>query len=85
VGYLRYDTDAELDLLNQIWVLQSLIGDHFYPQQKLISKVRDGAKITKRYDCAQTPTPGPSPTPPSRLWRLGSGNGSGRGPASKAL
>ena len=55
VGYLRYDTDAELELLNKIWVLQSLIGNHFYPQQKLISKVRDGAKITKRYDPAQTP------------------------------
>jgi hypothetical protein len=55
VGYLRYDTDAELDLLNKIWTLQSLIGNHFYPQQKLISKVRDGAKITKRYDRAQTP------------------------------
>ena len=55
VGYLRYDTDAELDLLNRIWVLQSLIGNHFYPQQKLISKVRDGAKVTKRYDRARTP------------------------------
>lgn len=55
VGYLRYDTDAEQDLLNQIWTLQSLIGNHFYPQQKLISKVRDGAKVTKRYDLAQTP------------------------------
>jgi hypothetical protein len=55
VGYLRYDTDAELELLNQIWVLQSLIGNHFYPQQKLISKVRDGAKITKKYDRARTP------------------------------
>jgi hypothetical protein len=55
VGYLRYDTDGELDLLNQIWTLQSLIGNHFYPQQKLISKVRDGAKVTKRYDRAQTP------------------------------
>jgi hypothetical protein len=55
VGYLRYDTQAELDLLNQIWVLQSLIGNHFYPQQKLISKVRDGAKVTKRYDRARTP------------------------------
>lgn len=55
VGYLRYDTDAELELLNRIWVLQSLIGNHFCPQQKLISKVRDGAKITKKYDRAQTP------------------------------
>ena len=55
VGYLRYDTPGELDLLNKIWALQSLIGNHFYPQQKLISKVRDGAKITKKYDRARTP------------------------------
>src|SRR6266536_2107280 len=55
VGYLRYDTEAELLLLNRIWVLQSLLGNHFYPQQKLTSKVRDGAKITKRYDSAQAP------------------------------
>jgi len=55
VGYLRYDTPAERDLLNQIWALQSLIGNHFYPQQKLISKVRHGAKVTKRYDRPQTP------------------------------
>src|SRR5450631_467417 len=54
VGYLRYDTQAELELLNKIWVLQSLIGNHFYPQQKLISKIRDGAKISKKYDRAQT-------------------------------
>jgi hypothetical protein len=32
VGYLRYDTEAELLLLNKIWALQSLIGNHFYPQ-----------------------------------------------------
>jgi hypothetical protein len=55
VGYLRYDTAAEQRLLNQIWTLQSLIGNHFYPQQKLVSKVRDGAKVTKRYDTAATP------------------------------
>ena len=58
VGYLRYDTPAERELLNRIWVLQSLIGNHFYPQQKLLSKIRDGAKISKRYDTAATPTPG---------------------------
>jgi hypothetical protein len=55
VGYLRYDTAAEQTLLNQIWVLQSLLGNHFYPQQKLVGKVRDGAKVTKRYDTAATP------------------------------
>ncbi len=55
VGYLRYDTAGELALLNKIWALQSMLGNHFYPQQKLISKVRDGAKITKKYDKATTP------------------------------
>ena len=55
VGYLRYDTPGELLLLNKIWALQTLIGNHFYAQQKLISKVRDGAKISKKYDIAATP------------------------------
>ena len=30
-----------------------MIGNHFYPQQKLVSKVRDGAKVTKKYDTAK--------------------------------
>lgn len=55
VGYHRYDTAAELRLLNQIWVLQSQITNYFLPQQKLVSKVRDGAKITKKYDLPTTP------------------------------
>jgi hypothetical protein len=55
VGYHRYDTAAELLLLNKIWLLQSQITNFFLPQQKLISKVRDGAKVTKRYDVASTP------------------------------
>jgi hypothetical protein len=55
VGYHRYDTAAELALLNQIWILQSLMSNYFYPQQKLISKVRDGAKVVKKYDRATTP------------------------------
>lgn len=55
VGYHRYDTEAELLLLNRIWVLQSRLANFFCPQQQLISKVRDGAKVTKRYDTATTP------------------------------
>jgi len=55
VGYHRYDTAAELALLNEIWVLQSQMTNYFLPQQKLISKVRDGAKVTKKYDKATTP------------------------------
>ncbi len=55
VGYHRYDTAAELLLLNKIWVLQSKMTNYFLPQQKLVSKVRDGAKITKKYDMPSTP------------------------------
>jgi hypothetical protein len=55
VGYLRYDTTPELLLLNRIWKLQSLMTNFFYPQQKLASKVRTGAKVTKTYDRPRTP------------------------------
>jgi hypothetical protein len=55
VGYHRYDTAGELELLNRIWALQRLLTNHFAPQQKLIAKVRTGAKISKKYDPPATP------------------------------
>jgi len=55
VDYHRYDTSAELVLLNKIWVLQSQMSNYFSAQQKLISRVRDGSKVTKKYDTATTP------------------------------
>ena len=55
VGYHRYDTAAELLLLNEIWQLQSKLTNYFYPQQKLVSKVRAGAKVSKKHDKATTP------------------------------
>jgi hypothetical protein len=55
VGYHRYDTAAEVLLLNEIWQFQSKLTNYFYPQQKLISKIRDGAKVSKKYDTAATP------------------------------
>ena len=55
VGYHRYDTTAELLLLNKIWKLQSQLTNYFYPQQKLVSKTRVGAKVSKKYDRATTP------------------------------
>jgi hypothetical protein len=54
IGYHRYDTAPELLLLNEIWNLQSQLTNYFYPQQKLISKVRDGAKVSKKHDTAAT-------------------------------
>lgn len=54
VGYHRYDTEQELLLLNEIYALLRLQINFFSPHQKLVSKVRDGAKVTKRYDTART-------------------------------
>ncbi len=55
VGYHRYDTGAELELLNGIYALLRLQTNFFSPQQKLVEKHRHGAKVTKRYDIAKTP------------------------------
>ncbi len=55
VGYYRYDTTAELEKLNEIWELDADFANYFLPQQKLIFKQRNGAKVTKRHDTATTP------------------------------
>ena len=55
VGYLRHDTAEELAMLNELYDHLGLHVNFFQPQMKLISKVRHGAKVTKRYDIARTP------------------------------
>jgi hypothetical protein len=55
VGYARYDTPAELDILNQLYAVLRLYVNFFQPQMKLVSKTRRGAKVTKRLDQARTP------------------------------
>ncbi len=65
VGYFRYDTRRELDLLNQLWPLSSLQVNLFLPQQKLATKTRTGAVVRKTYDTAATPRSGCSPTTPT--------------------
>jgi hypothetical protein len=55
VGYLRFDTDKELFVLNQIWALDMGYTNYLLAQQKLVFKQRTGSKVTKRYDRAATP------------------------------
>jgi hypothetical protein len=55
VGYLRFDTEAELTVLNRIWELDRIYTNYLLAQQKLLSKQRHGAKVTKKYDRAMTP------------------------------
>ena len=54
-GYFRYDTPTEERLLNQMWAHQDVLFNLFNAQQKLVSKTRTGAKVTKRHDTARTP------------------------------
>lgn len=55
VGYRRYDTERELQLLNTLYDSLRLLVNFFHPSMKLISKSRDGAKVKKRYDTPKTP------------------------------
>jgi hypothetical protein len=55
VGYLRYDRDEQLDLLNDLYEYLSPYTNYFQPVLKLVNKERIGAKVKKTYDLAQTP------------------------------
>jgi hypothetical protein len=55
VGYYRYDTAEQLDLLNSLYVLLHFYGNFFLPTMKLKEKVRVGSKVKRIYDDPQTP------------------------------
>lgn len=55
VGYARYDTPAELEVLNELYAVLRLYVNFFQPQMRLVSKTRRGATVTKRFDVARTP------------------------------
>lgn len=56
VGYHRYDTGGEVELLNKLYDIEDLISNFFIPSQKLVEKVKDerGRVVKKRYDKAKT-------------------------------
>jgi len=55
VGYQRYSSRAAFDLLLKLYPLLNLQMNFFRPVRKLVSKERQGAKVTKRYDEPRTP------------------------------
>lgn len=55
VGYDRYDTECAVAWLNQIYSVLDTYANLFLPTMKLVAKSREGAKIRKRFDQAQTP------------------------------
>jgi len=55
IGYGRFETQAECDLLNMIYDYVRLINNFFMPSQKLESKTRDGGRVVRKLDKPQTP------------------------------
>jgi transposase InsO family protein len=55
VGYYRYDTPEQLDLLNRLYALLHYYVNFFLPVMKLIEKVRTGSKVKRVFDYPQTP------------------------------
>ena len=55
VGYYRYDTPQQLDLLNRLYAVMHFYVNFFLPVTKLTEKSRVGSKVKKRYDDPQTP------------------------------
>ncbi len=55
VGYGRFDTEEQLQLLNELYSQLRLYSNFFLPTMKLQAKERIGSRVKKRYDKAQTP------------------------------
>lgn len=55
VGYARYDSLAQQQLLNMLYGYLRLYINYFQPVMKLLRKERTGAKVKKTYDHPQTP------------------------------
>lgn len=55
LGYARYDTEEQLEIIREILKLVELYVNFFQPVMKLKSKKRLGSKVKKKYDKAKTP------------------------------
>ena len=56
VGYLRYDAQEELDIINDLYRKElRLYKNFFQPTIKLVQKIRVKGKIRRKYDQAKTP------------------------------
>ena len=57
VGYHRYETQEQVELLNRLFEIEDLISNFFLPSQKLVEKVVDdkGRVIRRKHERAKTP------------------------------
>jgi hypothetical protein len=54
IGYGRFDTDGELEILNQAYDSLRMSVNYFLPSVKLLQKTRKGSKVVKKYDDPKT-------------------------------
>ncbi len=55
IGYDRYEGSAACEKLGELYGVLRLYQNYFQPSMKLSSKKRAGAKVSKKYEPAQTP------------------------------
>jgi hypothetical protein len=55
IGFARFEGQAAVDILNEIYDNLRLLNNFFMPSSKLVSKTRDGSKISKVHDKPLTP------------------------------
>jgi dsDNA-binding SOS-regulon protein len=55
IGYDRFSSKAAFKALGDVYTLLRLYVNFFQPVLKLVGKNRNGAKVYKVYDVAQTP------------------------------
>lgn len=55
VGYCRYDTEEQRNILNELYGHLRFYTNFFQPVMKLIEKTRIGSKVIKKYDKPRTP------------------------------
>ena len=56
VGYLRYDTDKELTIMNSLYENELRLYKNFFcPVMKLKRKIRIGSKVKRQYGIPKTP------------------------------
>lgn len=55
LGYLRHDTEGELEIINRLHGYLRLYTNHFQPVMKMKEKIRVGSRVKKKYDKPRTP------------------------------
>lgn len=55
IGYLRHDTEKELQILNELYPLMACYQNFFQPVMKLKEKKRIGSKVQRTFEKPKTP------------------------------